>query len=199
MVVLLYSGDVRAGGYPLPGLSGLDGISVVIEDLDKDAQKAGLTQERLETVVALRLRRAGIPIFKHSTEQKGNPFLYVKVNALNIENSPLFAYTVNVELCQDVWIQRESPLEKNTFKGFSAATTGERRTMGYAGRSVFANTVVEVVEGFVDDFALAYLTNKEAEKSFVPSPEGAGAVESPSERPEEKPVTKPPTGKPVRK
>lgn len=164
VVALFYGGNAYAGGYAPAAFFGLKGIEVVVEDVGDAAQKAGLTQERLETVVALRLRRAGIPILKPPAEQKGMPYLHVRVAALRIEDSMLWAYRVDVELTQSVRLERESPFVKGSPAWVAVAVTGADATMGYAGQRVFVSTVIETVEEFIDKFALAYLHSKDLEK-----------------------------------
>jgi hypothetical protein len=165
VVALFYCGEASAKGYAPAAFFGLKGINVVVENVGRDAETAGLTRERIETIVALRLRKAGIPLLKSSTEEQGNPYLYVRVSALRIEDSTLFIYSVQVQLHQHVQLKRESPFIKGRPAWVASATTGSDETMGYAGRAVFVNVVTTSVEEFIDKFALAYLNSKDLEKS----------------------------------
>lgn len=198
MLVALFCGsDAYAGNYAPNALVGLNGIEVLIEDLSRDALKAGLSQERLATIVALRLRRAGIPVLTPPTDQQGSPYLYVRVSALRIKESVLLVYTVEVSLRQNVWLERASPLGTGSPAWVAAASTGADSTMGYAGEGVFVGSVIESVEEFIDNFALAYLTSKEMEKSkekpFDPE-EFLRSTAPAAEKPEEKPAKWTPKG-----
>lgn len=154
-----------AGGYAPNAFFGLRGIEVVVETLDKDSINAGLTEDRVTTAVLLRLRKAGIPVLTSGTEQKGNPYLYVRVSGIAVKGSAALAYMVEVRLKQDVLTERESPYVKGLAL-VAGADTGTDEMIGYAGRSVFVGAVIDQVEEYVDKFALAYV-NAQAEERRV--------------------------------
>ncbi len=64
-VVILISGVVvcwARGEYDRKTLKGIKGFDVIVEGLSSDAKEAGLTRERLQTLVELKLRMAGIKV-----------------------------------------------------------------------------------------------------------------------------------------
>src|SRR4029077_15389637 len=86
-------------------LKGIQTVSVVIEDLDEDAKKVGLTEDNIRTDVELKLRLAGLNIAGQNSTVPGNTYLYVNVKVL-----PPFAANVTVELNQSVLLQRNGDL-----------------------------------------------------------------------------------------
>jgi hypothetical protein len=71
ILVLLLLASTGAQGGDTEGeratLRGLDGVQVVVEDLQPDVERNGLTRQQLQTDVELRLRKAGIRVL---TEQE---------------------------------------------------------------------------------------------------------------------------------
>lgn len=90
-------------------LRGLSGVAVLIEELTREAEQAGLTRTQLQTGVELRLRQAGIPVL---TEQEwlrtpGRPFLYIRVGTfMSREMGGVFAFHIAVELHQRVTVEQ---------------------------------------------------------------------------------------------
>jgi hypothetical protein len=81
-------------------LKGIPSIRVIVEDLDPDAERDGLTKDQLQTDVELRLRRAGIMVTSAPLESGGS-YLYLNVNvntkALH-PSAPILYYAVNIHL-----------------------------------------------------------------------------------------------------
>lgn len=77
-------------------LKGIDKLSIIIEYLDEDAIKIGLTEGRLRTVTELRLRKEGIKI----TEGSSTPWLYVNINVIR------GAYNIDLKIFDSVIIPR---------------------------------------------------------------------------------------------
>jgi hypothetical protein len=60
-------------------LRGLGAVHVVIEHLQPNAERAGLTRSQVQTDVELRLRKAGIRVLKEQEKlaSPGMPYLYI--------------------------------------------------------------------------------------------------------------------------
>lgn len=90
------------GQYERATLRGLQGVSVLVEGMDTDAQRIGLSPGQVQTDVELRLRQAGIPVLtqKEWLEAPGVPFLYVHVPVLLLSEGLAAVYHIAVELHQ---------------------------------------------------------------------------------------------------
>jgi hypothetical protein len=82
-------------------LKGITSVFVVVENLDDDAKKIGLTEESIKTDVELKLVLAGMSVATKGFEVPGNTYLYVNVGVL-----PRVAASIQVELNQNVLQQR---------------------------------------------------------------------------------------------
>jgi len=74
-------------------------VGVLVEPLDPDVERAGLTTLQLQTAVEGQLQKAGIPVF--TTEERlrvpGKPFVYVHVQVV-LRSYALVTYFIQVEL-----------------------------------------------------------------------------------------------------
>jgi len=84
-------------------LQGITAVAVVVESLDDDAKKIGLTEEAIRTDVELKLRLAGMRIVTQDDllTLPGAPYLYVSVTVL-----PPEAGCISVELNQSAVLRR---------------------------------------------------------------------------------------------
>ncbi len=118
-------------------LKDIDELEVVIEILSLDALKIGLTQDRLETVVELKLRRERIKII----ESPLMPYLYINVNVARN------AFNINLELKETVKIQRLNRIAYGNTT-WRVGTTG-----GHADKPEY---IVSALSRLLDDFLNAY-------------------------------------------
>ncbi len=65
----------------LESLAGLDGLFVVVESLDDEAQEGGLTRDALQAYLEMRLRQARIPLLSKAAwwEAERKPTLYLNL------------------------------------------------------------------------------------------------------------------------
>ena len=72
------------GDFARATLRGLQGVSVLIEDVPPESERAGLTTQQLQTDVEGQLRQAGIPVLTkdQAFRVQGAPYLYVYVHLL---------------------------------------------------------------------------------------------------------------------
>ena len=66
-------------------LAGLDGLYVLVDDIDEDGQEGGLTRGALRTYLEMRLRQARIPILSEDEflALERSPRLYLSVTTLS--------------------------------------------------------------------------------------------------------------------
>ncbi len=86
-------------------LRGLDGVYVLVEDLNDDTKRAGLTVAQIKTDVELKLRKVGIRITtkEERLTEEGSPHLYVNVNVVGSQQ--YYAYNISISLKQSVYLQ----------------------------------------------------------------------------------------------
>jgi len=135
-------------------LQGLKGVRVVVEDIEPDAERDGLTQRELQANVELRLRRAGIAALteKQLLEAPGMPVLYVKIDTRKGQSERtkgLYAYSVHVGLYQLVRLSRDNRIAAGAETWYTAGVN--------VVESNHLRTVREDATEKVDQFINAYL------------------------------------------
>src|SRR5882724_7083393 len=116
------------GDFARTTLRGLQGVSVLIEDLTPENERAGLTTQQLQTDVEEQLRQAGILVFtKDQTFRvQGAPYLYVYVHLLP-HPMGLTAYSILVEVNQRASLDRNgSSASVSTWSVQRLGTVGSR-------------------------------------------------------------------------
>lgn len=130
-------------------LKGIKGVLVIIEDVDPRIAKDGLTKNQIEADVELKLRLAGLKVYKVMTEKEspGLPWLYVAGEGFKDSPTGLYVFNIRVELWQDVYLQRNG--ERND------ATTW---SIGYFGVSPSIDKIRNLIKDKVDSFINAWLS-----------------------------------------
>ena len=136
-----------------PSLKGIQGVHVVVENLDPTEEEAGLTVADLQTDVELKLRLAGIPVLskQEMVAVPGMPDLYVTVNVNSSTTRDLWPYAIEIQFQQNVTLVR------NPQTLILGATTW---STGAATGSVLKQNVRrlrEELKDLVDKFVNAYL------------------------------------------
>ncbi len=132
-------------------LAGLDGVHIVVEDVDVDLEREGITSAVLEEIVEEMLARAGIRIFSGAelVDVPGQPLLYLQVGADRHRGGAL-AYIVRIELCQWVALARDSDRE-------AMAVTWTIAGVWAADPEELVEGVLESVREGVERFVTAFL------------------------------------------
>jgi len=115
MLLAAWASSVFATDSDMAGLTlrGLQGVTVVVEDLQpgltRYGQRAGLEKERIKTDAELILKKGGIPVLSHDEWLKapGKPFLYIVINTHEYQKY-WYAYDVRIELKQRVLPERNT-------------------------------------------------------------------------------------------
>jgi hypothetical protein len=129
-------------------LKGITAIKVVVEELEPEAERDGLTKDQLQTDVELRLRKAGIRVTSALLESGGS-YLYLNVGTDNKHPSGPYAVSIDLEFKQ--WVI----LERNRNVSLLAPTW-------YVGSIVLVGAhklrhIRDIVAGLVDQFINPYL------------------------------------------
>jgi hypothetical protein len=134
-------------------LQGLSGVRVLVEDVPPELEREGLTKDRLQGSVELKLRTAGIKPFteEECRNAPGEPYLYININLNTLKpGSNIYSYGIDIGLIQDVILQR-SP------KQTSYAITWSTGGVGLIGGKQLGE-LGESVGGMVDLFIMAFLS-----------------------------------------
>ena len=130
-------------------LKQLPGIELLVEPLEPELERAGLTMNAIGRRVDTQLRAANITIYSSQAENPSvaKPYLYVQVNGLLIGQQG-FALALQVQLRQSV----RSPVTDSTIVN---AMTWDRQTVVFAPPNEAAAVVPEIeslVAAFIKDW-----------------------------------------------
>jgi hypothetical protein len=147
---VLAIGDDR---YSRPSLEGLKKLSVLVkieEAFSEDFNKAGLTEDRIRTGVALKLQEAKIDVVYIESLPSDTPILYVEVDGSN-RNGKTILFLIEVELWQKSFLKRDSKREV-------IAATWSTGVFGSGSASNIANDMMGLINGMMGAFIKAYLS-----------------------------------------
>jgi len=133
-------------------LQELVGVHPVIEKLDPEEERDGLTAGQLRKDVVCQLEQAGIRVLSREECWKtpGIPYLYVNVNAMKLSLKPAYVYAIGIELKQTAFLTRNPSI-------VSVASTWRTGTVGIVPTTEMAQKIGEVVGEKVDEFIDDYL------------------------------------------
>jgi hypothetical protein len=128
-------------------LKGLTVIRVLVEPMEPEAERDGITTSQLQADVELRLRQSAITVEDASTEG----FIYVSVNALKQSGGSGYAYSIDVELQQEITLAR---IGKHSL----GSTWNARPFIGLTPLAEAFQNIRAAVRDSVDEFINAYLS-----------------------------------------
>ncbi|MGA2267560.1 MAG: hypothetical protein ABSH44_03720 [Bryobacteraceae bacterium] len=131
-------------------LKGLKGVNVLVEPLEAEVEQGGLTKTSIQTDVELRLRQAGITVLTDAENlaAPGSPYLYIVVLTFR---GPQYNYSIGVELCQSVRLERDPSIQ------IFGATTWSVAGIGGVSRNN-PRAIRDDIKDYVDMFINAYLS-----------------------------------------
>ena len=131
-------------------LRGLDGVSVVVEELNSDARRGGISESQLETDTELRLRRNGVRV-----TQPTFPYLYVRVIALR--DTTVSGRELGYSTAIEVSLMELAVLIREPLHTVAARTWRKVGLISSADSSSFRRRVREQIQDLVDQFSNDYL------------------------------------------
>jgi len=135
-------------------LAGLEGVHVAIGLQSEDVRVAGLSKERLQTALELRLRTAGIRLLtqEEMSARPEVPLLALNVHVIEASPPGAVAYTVDLEMCVQVKPKhgkldeiRQAVIWRTDLLGYKVETAADRIT----------SYVREMADSFANDFLKA--------------------------------------------
>lgn len=134
-------------------LQGLQGVYVLVESIEPEAEKYGLTKKTLQTDTELQLRQYGIKVLNLEEWQStpGRPCLCINVNVL-IEEEPIAAAAISVDLWEAVLLLREP---KRICMGARTWHRGCVSSVGLLRIKDIRESVKDRVNEFINDYLAA--------------------------------------------
>ena len=155
-ILLLWGGGTASGAsqYHRESLRGLAGVAPRVERIAPDAQQYGLDEMSIYTDVEQRLGKAGIKALTAGqlSQEPGSPVLYIRVNAKQSYDAPVYAVNVTVALLQDAVAARDSNLKLREVKTWDA---GYMRTYAPDNLAQARSVVSDLVDEFIRDWIAA--------------------------------------------
>lgn len=149
LVLLLLPGISHALTLKQKPLVGLKGVQVLVESLEPEAERLGLTNNQIKTDVELLLRKAGIRVLTQEEMENtsGMPYLYVNVNTSI--GGGLIAYNISVELSEFVTLA-------NGLQAFGVIwDTGRIGTVLTNNIRQIRDSIGDEVDNFINDYLAA--------------------------------------------
>ncbi len=107
VALLLLPGVSHALTHEQQILVGLKGVYIIVEEMEPQAERLGLTRAQIQTDVELRLRKAGVRVLTEEEcfKMLGGPVLHVDVSTFSPPAILIVAYSVRVELIERVALE----------------------------------------------------------------------------------------------
>jgi len=146
-IVLLLAAalPVAAGDAPIDRatLRGIKGVGVVIDTLDPEVVRIGLTANALEARIEQRLERAGVPVAKGAAE-----FVGLRIMQVHDKKGP-YGLCISAGVYQPVLLSRDRNVK-------TATATWDVQTVVVADPKLVQEAAMASVDELVDRFATAW-------------------------------------------
>lgn len=133
-------------------LRGLKGLFILVEPLNPEVEKAGISREQLRGEVELKLRQAGIRVFREEQrlEEPGQPYLYINLNAYSWREEVIYGYSFKVDLNQLVILKRDPKIGcfGTTWYSGSAGIIGANKL-----KSFIRMELADTLDKFINDYS----------------------------------------------
>jgi len=128
-------------------LRGIKEVNVVIESVEPEIQKLGLSQAQLQADVEAKLREANITVVQQI--ERGRPAVYLYVQVIRPEKISRLFYSVSLTLLQNVILERDQEVKTNT-------DTWVARVLGMSsGIEAIRSDVRSLLDQFIEDYRKA--------------------------------------------
>jgi len=140
----------------MESLRGLQGVEVLIEELNSDLENLSLTSIQIQSDVEAKLRKAGVPVLSIEENEKiqplRKPYLYIRINSCKLTSrKESVAFNIGIALNQQVSLRAQAESKKCFF-----APTWYKNVVGAAGRRNVQD-ILDTVQDLTDKFINAYL------------------------------------------
>jgi len=128
-------------------LRGIKEVNVVIESIEPEVERLGLTQAQVKADVEAKLREANIAVAPDI--ERGRPAVYLYVQVIRPERIERLFYSISLSLLQNVILERDPNVKTNT-------ETWLVRMLGMSsGTEAIRSDIRSVLDQFIEDFRKA--------------------------------------------
>lgn len=128
-------------------LRGIKEVNVVIESIEPEVERLGLTQAQVKADVEAKLREANIAVAPDI--ERGRPAVYLYVQVIRPERIERLFYSISLSLLQNVILERDSNVKTNT-------ETWLVRMLGMSsGTEAIRSDIRSVLDQFIEDYRKA--------------------------------------------
>jgi hypothetical protein len=144
--------NVAAAGVGLTALRGIDKVVVVIEDLNSDSTRVGVTEDALRARIELALKRVKINVVPaNGSNTLSIPVFYLSLKTERLDGFQNFV--IHLELLQAVTLARDPSIKASSATTWSALRFARVAESEYP---VKIRTLLTIMlEGFLDDYLAA--------------------------------------------
>jgi hypothetical protein len=125
-------------------LRGLKAFNIVIDPLDPQLEKAGLSADALRARIDTRLRHAGIPLDNNAIE-----FVGLRIDSAELPRRGPYGLSFLLAFYQPVLLSRDQKIR-------TATQTWDVHTMVVAAPKAMVDAALETVDQITDQFVTAY-------------------------------------------
>ncbi len=132
-------------------LAEIKAVSVFVQGLTEETEKAGLKAERIKAEVQERLEKLGIQVVseEEAAGLAGSPVVYVNISAFKRERVADYVYHAEVGLLQQVSLVRDTQIR-------IMSITWRKGRLGYCQSRTLVKSVRETVAYLMDGFGEDY-------------------------------------------
>jgi hypothetical protein len=129
VVIALAIADVARASdseFTRPTIAALPGVRVLVESFGRAQEDAGFDRQQFQTDVEVKLRLTGIKVLtkEEAFEAKGSPCLYVTISPLHRQLGSVDAYSIRVEVLQNVTLDRIPQISGQRASTWSTGSVG---------------------------------------------------------------------------
>jgi hypothetical protein len=142
-------------------LTEIKALYVFVQGLTEDAEKAGLTKEKIQSYIEERLKQEGIRIVSEEEGARlaGKVVFYVNINAHKRTRTPAYVYHVDLGILQEVSLLRAPEIR-------TMGITWNKGRLGHCPSTALVNSVQETVGFLMDRFSEDYRAANPKEKAL---------------------------------
>lgn len=146
ILYLVFATYTPAQEYKRVSLRGIKAVGVMVERIDPELEKNGITVSKIQNDVELTLRKSSIKVLD-SDKEIFSPYLYISIDSVESKIG-LYAISVQVMFYQEMIPPRDTSIQVSA----STWRTGSIMLLGKASLEDIRNSIKDHVEEFANDF-----------------------------------------------
>lgn len=150
LLLISVNGEIWGSDGPLDRatLKGINGFMILVENIDPDTERDGLTELQIQNDAELKLRMAGIKVLTdmERLETKAQAYVYIRANILKLDRGS-YVYNVDVSVEQPAFLKKD--------QSFATVSTWSK---GNIGITPDLEDIRSEIKNRVDNFLNAWLS-----------------------------------------